>query len=197
MCAMSAPDPAVDAYVGRATAWHDEIVALRAILLSSGLDESLKWGKPCYDLDGKNIAIIQPFKGHCALLFFKGALLKDTHGLLRSQGEHTRSAMRLEFTSPTQITPAVVTAYVTQAIAAEKAGLKVPPAAAAARELPDELATALSHDRALATAFTALTPGRQRAYAMHIGDAKQSATRKARIAKCRPRILAGLGLHDR
>src|SRR5690606_7881974 len=99
---MSKKDPKVDAFVNRATMWRDEIQKLRSILSESGLDEELKWGKPCYLFEGANVAIIQPFKEHCALMFFKGALLEDTHGLLRSQGQNTQSAMRLEFRSEAQ-----------------------------------------------------------------------------------------------
>ena len=195
--AVSRPRPEVDAFVRQAKQWRAEIEALRTILLASGLDESLKWGKPCYSVDGKNVAIIQAFKPHCALMFFKGALLDDTHGLLREQGENTQSAMRLEFTSPTQITPSIVKAYVKQAIAVEKAGLKVDAPARRELVIPEELSVALSRNRTLAKAFRGLTPGRQRAYAIHISGAKQAATRAARVEKCAPRILAGKGLTDR
>lgn len=194
--AVSTPSPEVDAFVRKAKLWRDEIEALRSILLASGLDESLKWGKPCYSREGKNVAIIQAFKPHCALMFFKGVLLDDTHGLLREQGENTQSAMRLEFTSPSQIKVSIVNAYVKQAIAVEQAGLKVGAPTRRALELPEELAAALAKNRALAKAFNALTPGRQRAYAMHINGAKQAATRAARVEKCAPAILAGLGLNE-
>ena len=194
--AVSTPSPEVDAFVRKAKLWRDEIEALRSILLASGLDESLKWGKPCYSREGKNVAIIQAFKPHCALMFFKGVLLDDTHGLLREQGENTQSAMRLEFTSPSQITASVVKAYLKQAIAIEQAGLKVEAPARRVLDLPEELAAALAKNRALAKAFNALTPGRQRAYAMHINGAKQAATRAARVEKCAPQILAGLGLNE-
>jgi uncharacterized protein YdeI (YjbR/CyaY-like superfamily) len=122
---MSTTNPEVDAFVKRAKAWRGEMEKLRAILLACGLDEELKWGKPCYSFDGKNIAIIQPFKGFLSLMFFKGALLKDTHGLLRSQGANTQSALRLEFTSEAQVKKSVVAPYVKQAIQVEKAGLQV------------------------------------------------------------------------
>ena len=194
--AVSTPSPEVDAFVRKTKLWRDEIVALRSILLASGLDESLKWGQPCYSREGKNVAIIQAFKPHCALMFFKGVLLDDTHGLLREQGENTQSAMRLEFTSPSQIKVSIVNAYVKQAIAVEQAGLKVGAPTRRALELPEELAAALAKNRALAKAFNALTPGRQRAYAMHINGAKQAATRAARVEKCAPAILAGLGLNE-
>lgn len=186
----------VDAFVEQATAWSDEIRKLRSILLGCGLQEALKWGKPCYLSEGRNIAIIQPFKAHCALMFFKGALLKDTHGLLRSQGKATQSAMRLEFTGTRQIDRRVVQDYVEQAIAVEQAGLKVEFAASRELELPEELARALQQDRALAKAFRALTPGRRRGFALHIAGAKQSSTRAARVQKAAPRILAGKGMHD-
>lgn len=195
---MGVKDAAVDAFLARTTLWHAEMEALRAVLLGCGLDESLKWGKPCYAVNGANVAIIQPFKPHCALMFFKGALLKDTHGLLKRQGEHSQSAMRLEFNAELPVVASKVKAYVKQAIAVEKAGLSVKPAAAPrALDLPDELTARLKKDRALAAAFKALTPGRQRAYVIHVSGAKQAATRAARIEKCVPRILAGKGLLDR
>src|SRR5262249_46162662 len=123
---MSKPNPRVDAFVSRSKAWQGEIQKLRTILLDCGLDEDLKWGKPCFAFEGKNAAMIQPFKGNWGLMFFKGSLLKDTHGLLRSQGENTQSALRLEFTSEAQVKKTVVSSYAKQAIAAEKAGLKAP-----------------------------------------------------------------------
>jgi uncharacterized protein YdeI (YjbR/CyaY-like superfamily) len=194
---MSTQSPKVDAFVSRAKAWRGEIEKLRSALLACGLDEDLKWGKPCYAFEGKNVAIIQPFKEHCALMFFKGALLEDTHGLLRSQGENTQSALRLEFTSEAQVKKAVVQSYAKQAIAVEKAGTKVDYKAKRALELPEELTNVLEKDRKLAKAFHALTPGRQRGYVLHFTSAKQSQTRSARIEKSVPKILAGLGINDR
>lgn len=194
---MSHPNPKVDAFVDRAQKWQSEIQKLRAILLDCGLDEELKWGKPCYCFEGANVAIIQPFKAHCSLMFFKGALLKDSHGLLRSQGENTQSALRLEFTRETQVKKTVLKTYVAQAIAVEREGLKVDSKDKRELEIPTELASILNADRKLSKAFCALTPGRQRAYVLHIASAKQSATRVARIEKCASRILQGLGLNDR
>jgi len=188
--------PKVEAFVGRAKTWRGEIEKIRSILLDCGLEEDLKWGKPCFAFEGSNIAIIQPFKEHCSLMFFKGALLKDTHGLLRSQGENTQSALRLEFTSEAQVKKAVLTSYVKQAIAVEKAGLKVDFKAKRELELPDELTVVLNKDKKLAKAFHALTPGRQRGYVMHFNSAKQSQTRTARIEKCASKILAGKGMQD-
>ena len=194
---MGTPSSRVDAFVSRAKAWRGEIQKLRAILLECGLDEDLKWGKPCFLFEGSNVAIIQPFKAHCSLMFFKGALLQDTHGALRTQGQNTQSAMRLEFTSEAQVSKAVVKSYVKQAIALEKAGLKVDFKAKRELELPEELIRILQKDRKLAKAFSALTPGRQRGYVLHFAGAKQSQTRTARIEKCIPRILAGMGVTDR
>lgn len=194
---MSAQNSRVDEFVSRAKNWQDEIRTLRSILLDCGLDEELKWGKPCYTFEGSNIAIIQPFKEHCSLMFFKGALIQDTHNLLRSQGENTQSAMRLEFTDTKQIKKTVVKAYVKQAIAVEKAGLKVDFKAKRELEFPEELTRILNKDSKLAKAFHALTPGRQRGYVLHFSAAKQSKTRTARIEKNIPNILAGKGMHDR
>lgn len=194
---MSAQNAKVDEFVSRAKRWRGEIETLRSILLDAGLDEELKWGKPCFLFEGSNVAIIQPFKEHCALMFFKGALLEDTHGLLRSQGENTQSAMRLEFTSEDQVEKSVVQDYVKQAIAVEKAGLKVDFEAKRELELPEELTRIFEKDRKLAKAFDALTPGRQRGYVLHFTGAKQSKTRTARIERAIPKILEGKGLHDR
>lgn len=187
----------VDTFVNRAKNWQGEIQALRSIVLDCGLDEELKWGKPCFMFRGMNVAIIQPFKEHCSLMFFKGALLKDTHSLLRSQGRNTQSAMRLEFTSRSQIKKSVVKSYVKQAIAVEKAGLNVEFNAKRELKLPRELTEILNKDGELAKAFYALTPGRRRGYVLHFTGAKQSKTRTARIEKCIPKILSGKGMNDR
>jgi uncharacterized protein YdeI (YjbR/CyaY-like superfamily) len=194
---MSTRNSKVDAFVSQAKRWGGETQKLRSVLLACGLEEDLKWGKPCFSFEGKNVAIIQPFKDHCSLLFFKGALLRDTHGLLRSQGANTQSALRLEFTSEAQIKKSVLQSYVKQAIAVEQAGLKVDFRAKRELELPEELTTILKKNRKLAKAFDALTPGRQRAYVMHFAAAKQSATRTSRIEKVIPKILAGKGMNDR
>ncbi len=194
---MSSRNPRVDAFVSRAKQWQGEIRKLRDTLLDCGLDEDLKWGKPCFAFHGSNVAIIQPFKEHCSLMFFKGALLEDTHGLLRSQGVNTQSALRLEFTSEAEIKKTVVKAYVKQAIAVEKAGRKVDFKAKRELELPEELTRILMRKPKLAEAFHALTPGRQRGYVLHFKGAKQSKTRTARIEKCIPKILAGKGMNDR
>lgn len=194
---MTTPNPKVDAFVERAKTWQGVMQKLRPILLGCGLEEEIKWGKPCYAFEGTNVAIIQPFKEHCALMFFKGALLQDTHGLLRSQGENTQSALRLEFRSEAEVKKTVVAAYVKQAIAVEKQGLKVEFQAKAELELPKELTDVFRKDRPLERAFNALTPGRKRAWVLHVTSAKQLATRTARILKAAPKILEGKGPNDR
>ncbi len=194
---MNTQQSKVDDFVRRAKTWQGEIQKLRSILLDCGLDEDLKWGKPCFMFEGKNVAIIQPFKEHCSLLFFKGALLEDTHGLLRSQGENTQSALRLEFTSEAHIKPNVVKSYVKQAIEVQKSGVEVDFKAKRELELPEELTHVFDKNPKFAKAFRALTPGRQRAYVIHFTGAKQSQTRSSRIEKCVPNILAGKGLNDR
>jgi uncharacterized protein YdeI (YjbR/CyaY-like superfamily) len=193
---MSTVNPKVEAYLSRVKSWRSEIETLRTILLDCGLDEDLKWGKLCFSYEGSNVAIIQPFKEHCSLMYFKGVLLKDTHGLLRSQGQNTQSAMRLEFTHEAPVTKALVKSYTNQAIAAEKSGVKVEFKAKNELELPEELSLVLKKDRKLAKAFGSLTPGRQRAYVLYFAGAKQSKTRTARIEKCIPKILAGMGMND-
>ncbi|MCB9882788.1 MAG: YdeI/OmpD-associated family protein [Planctomycetes bacterium] len=187
----------VDAFVDRATSWQAEIRKLRTILLGCGLDEALKWGKPCYSVDGCNVAIIQPFKTCCALMFFKGVLLDDSHGLLRSQGKNSQAALRLEFSSEAAIKKTIVQSYVRQAIVLEREGRRVPFPAKDELELPEELTRVLGRDRKLAKAFRALTPGRQRGYVLHFTGAKKTETRSARIEKCIPSILAGKGFQDR
>lgn len=189
--------PEVDAYLARSKQWPKECARLRATMLACGLSEALKWGKPCYEHEGSNIAIIQEFKAFAALMFFKGALLNDKHGLLEEQGENTRSALRVCFTSVKQVVEreAAIKDYVRQAIEVEKAGLSVPKTSSKL-VLVEELQKRLDGDRKLAAAFKALTPGRQRAYNLYFSGAKKSDTRVARIDKCVPQILAGEGLRD-
>jgi len=196
---MSKKNPKVDAFIERATQWQAETKKLRSILLGCGLGEELKWGKPCYTHNDANLAIIQGFKEHCSVMFFKGSLLKDPQRHLARPGEHSQAGMRMEFTSLTQIKELEPTlrAFVDQAVAAEDAGLKVNFKAKSELAFPEELRARLARDPALAAAFKALTPGRQRAYLMHFSGAKQPATRAARIDKCAERILAGKGWNER
>lgn len=188
--------PEVDAYLARAKRWPKECARLRAILLDCGLSEALKWGKPCYAHEGNNIAIIQEFKAFVALLFFKGVLLHDAAGVLEQQGENTRSARRVCFTSVGQVAKreAVLRDLVRQAIDVERAGRTIPKPSKLV--LVEELLGRLKSDPALGAAFYALTPGRQREYNLFFSGAKKSETRAARVEKCAPRILAGKGLRD-
>lgn len=190
-------NPELNASFGKATKWRAEAVKLREVLLDCGLDEELKWRKPCYTFEGKNIAIIQRMNDFLALMFFKGALLKDPKGVLKKQGENSQSARRLEFTSAAQITKLekALKAYVREAIQVEKAGVKVE--RKTALTFPAELERKLARDRKFKAAFQALTPGRQRGYNLYFSAPKQSKTREARIEKCAARILEGKGLHDR
>lgn len=194
---MATTNEAVDRYAAKAKLWPDEIAALRPILRSTGLQEELKWGKPCYSDGGKNIAIVQEFKGFLSLMFFKGALLADPAGVLESQGANTRSALRIRFTSVDDVKRLadVVADYLDEAVAVERAGLDVGPAPEP--QWVDELTERLASDEVFREAFEALTPGRQREYNLHFADAKQSTTRLARIDKHASRILAGKGLRDR
>jgi uncharacterized protein YdeI (YjbR/CyaY-like superfamily) len=169
------------------------------VLLRAGLDEELKWRKPCYTHDGSNVVIFQPFKDLCALLFFKGALLEDPDGALKEQGENTRSALRLEFRSVADVTAAksTIAALAQDAIRIEQAGLSVPKRDSADDgPYPDELYTLLAADPALRDAWERLTPGRRRGWLLHFNGAKQSKTRVARIERATPLILEGFGMHD-
>ena len=190
-------NPDVDDFIARSTMWPEEMKALRTILLDRGLTEEIKWAKPCYGHDGRNIAIMQEMKDFLALMFFKGALLSDPTGARRVQGPNSRSARRLEFTSVDEVLRLgdVVATCIDEAVAVEAAGLDVGPAPELV--LVDELRERLEADPALRAAFDALTPGRQREYNLHVSDAKQVSTRIARVDKCTPLILEGKGLRDR
>jgi uncharacterized protein YdeI (YjbR/CyaY-like superfamily) len=192
-------DARVDEYRNGLAQWQKELDALRPTLLGAGLTEELKWRKPCYTHDGKNIVIFQPFKDMCALMFFKGALLDDPSGSLREQGEHSRSALRLEFRSVAEVKAAKATIghLAADAMRVADAGLKVAKAPAPTdRDYPNELVAAMEDDAQFREAFESLTPGRQRGYLIHFTAAKQSATRQARIERYRDRILEGFGMHD-
>jgi len=196
---MNRTNPAVDAFLSKAKRWQDEMGQLREIGLGCGLSEELKWRFPCYTSGGKNIVIIQGFKEYCALLFFKGALLKDPDGILVRPGENTQAGRQIRFTSGREIVEmgSTLRAYIHEAVEVEKAGLKVPTRKKTELVFPEEFQKKLDGDPALKAAFDALTPGRQRAYNMYFSAAKQSRTREARIEKCLQRILEGKGLSDR
>lgn len=191
-------NPKVHWFFEKDTPWQEAFQLLRDIALDSGLDEELKWGHPCYTLNGKNVFLIHGFKHYCALLFHKGALLKDPKQLLVQQTAHVQAARQLRFTSAEEIerlTP-VLKAYIREAIAVEKAGKQVEMKDTSAFAMPAEFKQALRDMPGLRKAFNALTPGRQRGYLLHFAGAKQAKTREARIARHVDRILAGKGLDD-
>lgn len=190
-------NPKVDFYFN-SSKWQEELEQLRTIALDSGLLEELKWGCPCYTLEKKNIVLIHVFKEYCAFLFFKGALLKDPKGILIQQTANVQAARQVRFTNVKEIVKLKpsLKAYIKEAIAIEKAGLKVPLKKVAEFKIVEEFQQALSKSTALKKAFYALTPGRQRAYLLHFSQAKQSSTRLARIEKCKKLIMEGKGLND-
>lgn len=192
-------NPKVDAFLQHAPAWREEMGALRAIALECGLTEELKWGKPCYTYEGSNLAIIIPFKASCALMFPKGALLSDPKKVLLKPTENTQGGRWIKFTRREEIARkrAVLKAYLREAIAAEKAGLKVAYRKTEDYPVPAELRQRWKQDPAFKAAFGALTPGRQRGYLLYFGAAKQAGTRVARIDKCAPQIFAGKGWNER
>lgn len=194
----AASNPDVDWYFSKATAWRQEFRKLRELALSSGLTEELKWGHPCYTLGGKNVVLMHGFKDYCALLFHKGALLKDAKGLLVQQTANVQSGRQLRFTSVEEITKraTLIGQYLREAAAIEKSGKKVELKPTSAFSMPEEFSAKLEANRALDEAFKALTPGRQRAYLLFFSSAKKAETREARIEKHLGRILAGKGLDD-
>lgn len=195
---MSKKNPKVDAVLRQTKNWQPEFEKLRTIILRLPLTEELKWGQPCYSLDDKNIVLMHGFKEYCALLFFKGALLKDPQGILIQQTENVQAARQIRFTSVQEIAEleSTLKAYIQEAIAVEKAGLKVKLKKTAEFQIPDEFQRKLEEMPALKTAFDALTPGRQRGYIFHFSAPKQSKTREARVEKYMKQILKGKGLND-
>ncbi|MBJ6111860.1 DUF1801 domain-containing protein [Hymenobacter sp. BT523] len=191
-------NPAVDFYFSNNHKWLEELAHLRAVVLATGLTEELKWGVPCYTLQGRNVCIIHAFKEYCAVLFLKGALLKDPQGLLIQQTENTQAQRQLRFASPREVKEreAVVAAYVREAIDIEKTGQKVAFKPSEDYGVPAEFQQKMDEMPTLQAAFAALTPGRQRAYLLHFAAAKQAHTRAARVEKCTPGILAGKGLNE-
>ncbi len=191
--------PDVDRYIDTLPSWHAEVAALRAIVLSCDVREALKWKQPTYTVDGSNSIIISTRKDAAVIGFFKGVLLNDPAGILTTPGPNTQSAMYASFTSVTQIKKhkTYLVGLITQAIQNERDGRRVPFKKIEEHSVPVELQTVLDTRPDVRAAFTALTPGRQRGYLMHIGGAKQHATRCARVEACIPTILAGKGLNDR
>lgn len=189
----------IDPYFNKLKNWKEEFELLREIVLDCGLTEDFKWMHPCYTLDGKNIVLIHGFKEYCALLFHKGALLKDPHGILIQQTENVQAARQLRFTNAQTIQEMqlIIQDYIEEAIQIEKAGLQVELKKHDEYTLPEELANKFVEIPDLKTAFEGLTPGRQRAYIMHFSSPKQSKTRESRIEKYIPHILDGKGLNDK
>ena len=191
-------NPNVDFFFNKAGRWQKEVNKLRRIVLGCQLTEDLKWGCPCYTLEEGNIVLIHKFKEYCALLFFKGALLKDPGGILILQTKNVQAARQIRFTNLREIVEraTAVKAYIHEAIEVEKAGQKVKLKKTSEFSMPDEFEGELNKLPALKTAFYALTPGRQRAYLLFFSTPKQSRTREARIEKCKRKILNGKGLTD-
>ena len=188
----------VDVYIRKSKKWQAELTKLRTIILDCQLTEELKWGVPCYTFQKNNIVLVHVFKEYCAILFFKGALLNDAHGILIQQTKNVQAARQIRFTNVREIIAmeTVLKAYIYEAIEVEKAGLKVEFKKTTEYTIPEELQNKLDKDPALKSAFNALTQGRQRAYIFYFSAPKQSKTREARVEKCMPQILKGKGLND-
>ena len=195
---MSNPNPSVNWYFQKSKSWTAEKKALRQIALAADLTEQLKWGHPCYTLNGANVVMIHAFKDYCAYLFHKGALLDDPDHILVQQTENVQSARQIRFTSLTQIESMAksLTAHIQNAIEVEKAGRKVALKDPKDYPIPAELLDKLDADPDLAAAFHALTPGRQKGYSLYLNAARQAKTREVRALKSIPKILAGKGPDD-
>lgn len=191
-------NPKVDGYLRSIKKWQEELEKLRSIILACGLTEELKWGVPCYTFQKSNIVLIHVFKEYCAILFFKGALLSDTNGILIQQSKNTQAARQIRFTNVQEIVKmkAILKAYIFKAIEVEKIGLTVNFKKTEEYIIPEEFQKKLDKFPALKTAFKALTPGRQRAYLLHFSAPKQSKTRESRVEKCMQQIFEGKGLND-
>ena len=195
---MNRMNPKVDGYLSRAKEWREEFEKLRLIILDCGLTEELKWGVPCYTFEKRNIVLMHGFKDYCALLFFKGALLKDPEGILIQQTKNVQAARQIRFTNVREIVKlkAILKAYVYEAIEVEKSGQKVNFKKTSEFKIPEEFQEKLNKTPALKKAFAALTPGRQRAYIFYFSQPKQSKTRQSRVEKYTRQILNGKGLND-
>lgn len=194
----SLTNPKVDWFFNKQTKWQQEYGMLRDIILSTGLTEELKWGCPCYLFNEGNVVLIHGFKEYCAVLFFKGALLKDENTVLIQQTENVQAARQMRFAGINEIKEmkSILKAYIKEAIAAEKAGLKVKMKKTSEFKMPEELKIRLDEIPSFKKAFYALTPGRQRGYLLYFGSAKQAKTREARIEKYMQQILDGKGIDD-
>jgi len=195
---MNRTNPKVDFFFRKAEKWQEEYEKLRTIVLDCGLIEELKWGVPCYTYENSNIVLIHGFKEYCALLFHKGALIKDPIGILVQQTENVQAARQIRFTNVEEIDEMehVLKAYIQEAIEVEKSGLEVEFKKTSEFNMPEEFQKKLDEDPALKTAFEALTPGRQRGYLLYFSAPKQSKTRETRVEKYTQHILDGKGLND-
>jgi len=195
---MSQTNPKVDGFFRKPRQWQEEFKALREIARACALAEEIKWRWPCYTFQGKNIVLFHGFKHYCAILFFKGALLKDPRHVLIQQTENVQAGRQIRFTSAAAIRKmqSVLKAYIREAVAVEKAGIKLPKKDTSDFAIPEEFQIQLDEMPELKTAFHALTPGRQRGYLLYFSSAKQSKTREGRVEKCMQRIFEGRGLDD-
>lgn len=191
-------NPKVDFFFNKTGQWQTEFEKLRTIALKTELTEDLKWGCPCYTYEGKNIFLIHGFKEYCALLFFKGALMKDAENILTQQTENVQAARQIRFTNLQQIIDLedVLNDYIFEAVEIEESGVKVEMKRTNEFSVPEEFAQKLNENPELQKAFETLTPGRQRAYLLYFSSAKQPKTRISRIEKYIPEILNGKGLND-
>lgn len=191
-------NPKVDEFLRIAKKWKEEYEKLRNIVLDCELTEEFKWMHPCYTFEKKNIVLIHGFKEYCALLFPKGVLLQDAHGILIQQTENVQAARQIRFTNLREIVEmeAILKAYIYEAIEVEKAGLEVKLKKTAEFKVPEELKNKFDEIPALKTAFETLTPGRQRAYILYFSQPKQTKTRESRVEKYIQQILNGKGLND-
>jgi len=191
-------NPKVDGFLRRAGKWQQEFRKLRTIILGCQLTEELKWGTPCYTVQGRNVVLIHGFKEYCALLFFKGVLLKDARRILIQQSENVQATRQVRFVNVREIAELAPTlkAYIREAAELEKAGRKVRFKKTAEFKIPEEFQNKLDQMPGLKTAFRGLTPGRQRTYLLHFSRPKLSRTRESRVEKCVPQILKGEGLND-
>lgn len=178
--------------------WRSILLELRRILLDTGLTEERKWGVPCYTADGKNVILIGSFLDYVVISFLKGGLMSDPHNVLQKSGPNSHIGRIIRFTDIETLInmESVIHEYVREAVEVERKGLTLE-REAVPESVPDELRAAFEADPTFEAAFYALTPGRQRSYLIHIGQAKGSETRIRRIEKHIDRIFAGLGMHDK
>jgi len=188
----------VSIFISESIQWRAVMEALRSILLDCGLEEEVKWSKPCYTLAGKNIAVIQPFKDYCALLFMKGYLLEDKDNILVKTGENTRVGRQGRFTEVQDIYDSVnkLTSIIREAIEFEKSGKKEEKPEKIKPVLSKELSEEFEKDPLFDKAFKTLTPGRQRSWIFYFASAKQSSTRISRIEKSKKKIFEGKGYNE-